>query len=76
MVSLPLVKFPPESHQIGDPPEQPFTERDAVLEALSDLEGAHAAGKMSEADYRVEKDKLELRYIELVEEEGQEGSHS
>jgi len=44
-----------------------FTESDALLDALTDLEDAHRAGKLSDADYAAQRERLEVQYIAAVE---------
>ncbi len=50
--------------------EEPFNERDTVLEALSDLDESMAMGKLSDADYALQKAELEHRYAELLQAGG------
>ncbi len=76
IVSYPLVFHRLEPYAHPDVPEEPFNERDALLDALGDLESSHRAGKLSDADYATQKARLELRYIEVVEAEGAGGGHA
>ncbi len=74
LATLAVVTYPfffedVESYRLAEPPEDAFSERDALLEALSDLELAHGAGKLSQADYQTEKARLENRYIQVVEDQ-------
>ncbi|MCH8074991.1 MAG: hypothetical protein IIC64_04140 [SAR324 cluster bacterium] len=73
LAALAVVTYPfffeeVEPYRLAESPEDAFSERDTLLEALSDLELAHGAGKLSPADYQTEKALLENRYIEVVEE--------
>ena len=73
LAALAIVTYPfffeeVEPYRIPELPEDVFSERDSLLEALSDLELAHGAGKLSQADYETEKARLENRYIQVVEE--------
>lgn len=73
LAALAVVTYPfffeeVESYRLPGLPEDAFSERDALLEALNDLELAHGAGKLTQADYRTEKARLEIRYIEVVED--------
>jgi len=45
----------------------PFSERDALLEAMSELELEYQSGKLSEADYRAAKSRYELDYVRLAQ---------
>jgi hypothetical protein len=66
-ISYPLLMQRLEPYDLPELPDESFSERDALLEALSDLEDSFHAGKVSEGDYAVQKQRLELRYIEVVE---------
>ena len=68
VVSYPLFFQSLEPHQVPDVSDDAFNERDALLEALSDLEQARLSKKMSEADHAAQKARLEARYIQLLEE--------
>lgn len=70
IVTYPLFFEDVESYRLARPPEDAYSERDSLLEALNDLELAHGAGKLSQADYESEKARLETRYIEVVEHPG------
>jgi hypothetical protein len=67
VISYPLFMRRLEPYALPDLPDETFSESDALLEALSDLEDSFRAGKVSEADYAAQKQRLELRYIEVVE---------
>lgn len=69
IVTYPLFFEDVESYRLPDLPEDAYSERDVLLEALGDLELAHGAGKLSQADYEIEKARLENRYIEVVEDQ-------
>lgn len=74
LAALAVVTYPfffedVESYRVPDQPEDVFNEGDALLEALSDLELAYGAGKLSPADYESEKARLEHRYIKVVEDQ-------
>lgn len=67
VISYPLLMQHLEPYDLPELPDESFSERDALLEALSDLEESYHAGKVSEGDYAAQKQRLELRYIEVVE---------
>ena len=73
VVSYPLFFQPLEPHRLPVDTDGAFNERDALLEALSDLEQARLSGKMSETDHAAQKSRLEARYIQLVEEKPGQG---
>jgi hypothetical protein len=70
VISYPLLVHRLEPYDLPDLPDESFSERDALLEAMSDLEVSFRAGKLSEADYTAQKQRLQVRYIEVVEDEG------
>lgn len=67
IVSYPLLAEAVERYTPERAEPEAFTERDALLEALSDLELSWQGGKLSEQDYEAEKARLEGEYIRLVE---------
>lgn len=67
VISYPLLRQPLEPYAPEPAPDEALTERDALLDALSDLEDALRAGKLSDDDYAAQRQRLELRYIRVVE---------
>ena len=67
VISYPLLMRRLEPYTLPDLPDESFSESDALLEALSDLENSYRAGKVSQGDYAAQRQRLELRYIEVVE---------
>ena len=67
-VSYPLFFQRLEAYHLTDVPEAEFSERDALLEALSELEYSHAAGKVSAPDYEAQRAELEARYMQVTEQ--------
>jgi hypothetical protein len=67
VISAPLILQRLEPYDLPDLPADAFSERDALLEAMSDLEDSFHAGKVSQDDYAAQKQRLQLRYIEVVE---------
>jgi cytochrome c-type biogenesis protein CcmI len=72
-VSYPLLRHRLEPYDLPDLPDDDFNERDALLEALSDLEESRLAGKLSAEDYAAQKERLQRRYI-MVVESGESGA--
>jgi hypothetical protein len=70
VISYPLVFGALEPYRLAEPEPQPYDERDALLESLSDLEQFHLAGKLSAADYEAQKTELQMRYLEVTEGTG------
>lgn len=74
VIAYPLFFQDLEPHQMEGLPNEIFSERDAMLEALSDLELSRGAGKLSDQDYQSEKTRLELKYIQAVESPSEHSS--
>lgn len=70
VVGYPLFFQPLEPYLLADLPDETFNERDALLEAMNDLEQSHRAGRISPEDYQSVKKELETRYIQVVEHPG------
>ena len=73
VISYPLLFHRLEPYALPELPDESFSERDALLEALSELKQALRAGKISPADYEAQRGRLERGYVELVEGEGEPG---
>ena len=70
VISLPLLRGALVPYALEAEPGQPeedFSERDALLDALSDLEDSFGAGKLTRPDYEAQKERLQLRYVEVVD---------
>lgn len=67
-LSYPLFFQRLEQYLLPDLPSEEFSERDALLEALSELEYSHDAGKLSDRDYDDQRAALEARYVEVTEQ--------
>ena len=63
LLSLPLVAMGGQPYVMEEPPAPSFTERDALLEAMSELELSHGAGKLSREDYERQKARLQREYL-------------
>ena len=68
-VSYPLFAEPLEPLFFEEVTEDHFSEKDALLESMSDLEYAYKTGKISEQVYTEQKSSLHHEYVTLVEEE-------
>jgi hypothetical protein len=67
VVSYPLLFQPPEPYAPPGPPPPEFSERDALLDAMDDLEHAFYSGKLSPHDYQAQRAALEARYVAVLE---------
>ena len=67
VISYPLVFSKMESYLKTAPIDSEFSERDALLEALSELELSFQIGKLSESDYQTQKIQLEQQYLTEVD---------
>jgi hypothetical protein len=63
VVAWPLLFQPLEPYAAPGAASTPFSERDALLEALSELEREYHAGKLSEDDFRAAKARYEREYV-------------
>lgn len=63
VVSYPLIFQPLEPYATPSAAAAEFSERDALLEALSDLELSFRTGKLSDADFQAQKLQLERQYL-------------
>jgi hypothetical protein len=67
VVSYPLVFQPAEAYRLANPPPAEFSERDALLDAIDDLEHSFHSGKVSPADYEAQRARLEVQYVAVLE---------
>lgn len=67
VISLPLLRGGLEPYALAEAPAEDFSERDALLDALTDLEESYGSGKLSQADYDAQKQRLQLRYVQVLE---------
>jgi hypothetical protein len=67
VISYPLLAQRLESYTLAVPDDEPYGERDALLEALGDLEDSFRAGKLSQPDFDQQRGRLERRYLDVVE---------
>ncbi len=70
LLSLPLWAAPGQPYALQHSPAPAFTERDALLEALSELELAFGGGKLSPEDYERQKAGLQREYLTQSGETG------
>lgn len=66
VVSYPLVFAPVENYAVADPPDTEYSERDGLLEAMSELELSFQTGKLSQEDYQAQKARLQRQYLRLA----------
>lgn len=67
VVSYPLLFQPPEPYAAPGLPRAEFSERDALLDAIDDLEHAFYSGKLSPEDYQAQRAALEAQYAVVLE---------
>jgi hypothetical protein len=67
VVSYPLVFQPAEPYALPKLPPSEFSERDALLDAIDDLEHSFHSGKVSQADYEAQRARLEVQYVAVLE---------
>ncbi len=67
VVSYPLVFQPAEPYRLPTLPPAEFSERDALLDAIDDLEHSFHSGKLSAADYEAQRARMESQYIDVLE---------
>ena len=67
VVAYPLVGMPAEPYLKKGPRGADFSERDALLSALDDLEHAFLSRKLSQKDYEAQRETLEAEYVRAVE---------
>lgn len=67
VLSAPLVLHRLEPYALPAPPQAELSEADRLLEALSELEHSHLAGKLTEADYAALRERIERDYLRASE---------
>jgi cytochrome c-type biogenesis protein CcmI len=70
VISYPLIFSSVESHVAASPHNTEYSEQDALLEALSELEVSFQTGKLSEQDYQSQKTRLQRQYLQALEQAG------
>lgn len=68
VITIPLVFHKAEAVTRLDSPVADFQERDALLDAMSELELSFGSGKISEPDYQRQKHALQREYLSVVGE--------
>ena len=68
VISYPLIFHALEPYQATPPPDAAYSERDALLEALGELEVSYGTGKISGQDYQAEKLRLQKLYLEVADQ--------
>lgn len=66
ILAYPLVIQRLESYRVSHETSTAFSERDALLDAMSDLELEFRAGKITAGDYEREKARLQRAYLSAV----------
>ena len=69
IISYPLVAGALERFEDRESEDEEYSERDSLLEAMSDLEMSLDTGKISEEAYKAQKLLLQKDYLDLVEGE-------
>ena len=71
-ITYPLFFQPLRKYQLPVPDAEEFSQRDALLAALSELEEGKLMGRLSRADYQQQKLVLQRQYLAVraAEEEG------
>jgi hypothetical protein len=67
VVSYPLLFQKAEPYVLPRQLPSEFSERDALLDAIDDLEHSFHSGKVSQADYEAQRARLEVQYVALLE---------
>lgn len=67
VVSYPLVFQKTEPYVLPRQLPSEFSERDALLDAIDDLEHSFHSGKLSQTDYEAQRARLEVQYVALLE---------
>ncbi len=75
VISYPLIFHALEPYRAAPPPDAAYSEPDALLEALGELEVSYGTGKISEQDYQAEKLRLEKRYLEVADQPASAGGN-
>lgn len=73
IISYPLIFSELESHAAPAPPDSEYSERDALLEAMSELEISYRTGKLSDRDYQSQKSRMQRQYLEAAGPAGGSG---
>lgn len=67
VLSAPLALHRLEPYEVPAAEQADRRDADRLLEALSELEQARLAGKLSDTDYTVQRERLELEYVQVTE---------
>jgi hypothetical protein len=66
VLSAPLVLQRLEPYATAAPPRADPRDRERLLDALSELEHSRLSGKLSEADYAAQRERLEADYLRVT----------
>lgn len=67
VLAYPLLFQAVEAYRSGQGVSTEFSERDALLEAMSELELEYQAGKIAQSDYEAAKARYQGEYLALVD---------
>ncbi len=70
IISYPLIFGAMESYRAESAPGAEYSERDGLLEAMSELEISFQTGKLSASDYEQQKARLRRQYLGAPEGAG------
>jgi hypothetical protein len=70
VLAYPLLFQSTEAYRSSEGVSTEFSERDALLEAMSELEVEYQSGKLSRADYESAKARYEGEYLALAGKQG------
>lgn len=73
-ITYPLFFQPLQKYQLPTPEVEEFSQRDALLAALSELEDDRLMGRLSREDYQQQKLVLQRQYL-AVRAADEEGAH-
>ena len=72
VVAFPLMFETVEAYGAGEVLPDDFDERDALLDALSELEHDYKSGKLSQAVFETQQAHLQRGYLEELERRGEQ----
>jgi hypothetical protein len=67
VLSAPLFLHQLEPYELASPPGSEHSSAERLLEAMSELEQSKSSGKVTEADYALQRERLEQEYVHVTE---------